>query len=142
MGLQSHSTTILPQDDKVKVVISEYGDTLVQMSYESAKILLEDVLHYQYADSLLSTYKERDSLNTETITLQKEVLMNMGKEKENLQQIIDNYDGIIANKEDEMLLKDDIIKQQKKEIRKQKFLKVVGFSAAVILPILTLLAIA
>ena len=36
-------------------------------------------------------------------------------------------------------VKDETIKQQKKEIRKQKFLKKLGFAGSVILPIVTVL---
>jgi hypothetical protein len=112
------------------------------MHYNDAKVLLEYVLHYEYADSLLTKFKKRDSLNTEKITLQKTQLDNLTQQNTNLQQMLENFDSVIANNDKEKELLEDTIKQQKKEIRKQKFLKVVGFSAAVILPILTLLALA
>jgi len=111
---------------------------MVTMHYEDARLLLEDVLNYEYTDSLLTVYKERDSLNTATITMQKDVLMKMSEENMNLEQMNDNLEQVIANKEEEMSIKDDIIKQQKKEIRKQKIQKIIGFSAAVVLPIITL----
>ena len=38
-------------------------------------------------------------------------------------------------------MREDTIKQQKKEIRKQKLLKLVGFTTSIILPILTLIAV-
>ena len=49
--------------------------------------------------------------------------------------------SILDNKNSELGLKDKTIKQQKKEIRKQKFLKIVGFTGSIILPILTLIAL-
>ncbi len=140
MALPGNSQTT-STGDRVQVMINEQGDTLVQMDYEDARILLEDVLHYEYADSLLTVYKERDSLNTQTITLQKEVLMKMGQEKQNLQQMVDNFEDIVANKDSELKINEDIIKQQKKEIRKQKRLKILGFAGSVILPIVTALLI-
>ena len=140
MALPGNSQTISTKD-RVQVFVNEQGDTLVQMNYEDARILLEDVLHYEYADSLLTVYKERDSLNTKTITLQKEVLMKMGQEKENLQQIVDNFEDIVTNKDSELELNKNIIKQQKKEIRRQKTLKIIGFAGSVILPIITILLI-
>ena len=136
MALQGNSQTT-STNNRVKVIVNEQGDTLVQMNYEDARVLLRDVLYYEYVDSLLNVYKERDSLNTQTITLQKEVLMKMGQEKQNLQQMIDNFETIVTNKDSELLLKDDIIKQQKKEIRKQKVLKIVGFAGSIILPVIT-----
>jgi hypothetical protein len=111
------------------------------MGYKDARILLEDVLHYEYADSLLTVYKERDSLNIQTITLQKEVLMKMSQEKQNLQQMVDNFETIVNNKDVELKINGDIIKQQKKEIRKQKRLKILGFAGSVILPIITIILI-
>jgi hypothetical protein len=109
------------------------------MGYEDARVLLEDVLHYEYADSLITVYKERDSLNTRTITLQREVLMKMGQEKLNLETMLSNLEEIIVNKDKALALKDDTIKQQKKEIRKQKFLKIMGFAGSIILPIVVLI---
>ena len=141
MGLQSNCQTT-SFEERVKVTINQKGDTLVEMHYNDAKVLLEDVLHYEYADSLLTKFKKRDSLNTEKITLQKTQLDNLTQQNTNLQQMLENFDSVIANNDKEKELLEDTIKQQKKEIRKQKFLKVVGFSAAVILPILTLLALA
>ena len=138
MTSQSHSQTTLT-NNRVKVIVDTKGDTLVQMGYEDARTLLRDVLLYKYVDSLLTVYKERDSLNAQTITLQKEVLIKMGQEKQNLQQMLGNFESIVANKDTELLLKDDIIKQQKKEIRKQKTLKFLGLAGSIILPVLTAL---
>lgn len=141
MALPVHSQiTLIKEPSRVKTFIDERGDTMVTMHYEDARILLEDVLNFEYADSLLSVYKERDSLNTQVITMQKDVLMEMSQEKLNLEQMISNFEQVIKNKDSEISLKDDIIKQQKKEIRKQKILKIFGFTAAVVLPILTLFA--
>ena len=54
---------------------------------------------------------------------------------------IANLEEIIKNKDTEISYKDMIIKQQKKEIRKQKVLKIVGFSSAIILPVVTALVL-
>ena len=142
MALPSLSqTTSIGQKNRVTTTVNEKGDTLVTMSYEDARILLRDVLYYEYTDSLLVVYKERDSLNTSTIKMQKEVLIKLSQEKLNLEQMVSNLEQVIANKDTEIALKDDIIKKQKKEIRKQKILKIVGFSAAIVLPIITLIAL-
>ena len=86
-------------------------------------------------------YKERDSLNTQKIVFQKSQLDILAEKNLNLQQMLENFNEIVSNKDKENELLLNTIKQQKKEIRKQKFLKVIGFSAAVILPILTLLVL-
>ena len=56
MGLQSNCQTT-SFEERVKVTINQKGDTLVEMHYNDAKVLLEDVLHYEYADSLLTKFK-------------------------------------------------------------------------------------
>lgn len=111
------------------------------MHYEDARLLLKDVLYYEFTDSLLTEYKKRDTLNTGKITLQKSLIDNLSKEKMNLETMIANLEDVIANKDTAMELQADIIKQQKKEIRKQKFLKVVGFIGTIATPIIVLIAV-
>ena len=119
--------------------IVENGDTLVIMSLEDAKVILNDLLEYEIADSLLTVYKEKDTLNTNTITLQKEVIFKLIEKSENQQNQIDNFQQILDNKNSELGMKEDTIKQQKKELRKQKFLKFLGLGGSVILPIIAIL---
>ena len=119
--------------------IVENGDTLVIMNLEDAKVILNDLLEYEIADSLLTVYKEKDSLNTNTITLQKEVIFKLMEKSDNQQSQIDNFQQILDNKNSELGMKEDTIKQQKKELRKQKILKFLGFGGSVILPIIAIL---
>jgi len=139
MILPIHSQII--SKGEVKETINSKGDTLVIMHLEDARIILNDLLEYEIADSLLTVYKEKDSLNTNTISLQKDVIFKLTEKSENQQIQINNFQTILDNKNNELLLKEDTIKLQKKEIRKQKFQKILGFSGSVILPILTLLAL-
>ena len=142
MGLQGNCQSISTEEpNRITTYITERGDTMVSMSIEDAKTLLEDVLNYEYSDSLLTVYKERDSLNTKTITLQKEVLMKISQEKLNLEQINNNLEEVIKNKDKELKLKENTIEEQKKEIKKQKTFKIFGLSGSVILPIITVLLI-
>lgn len=126
---------------EVKTIINESGDTLVMMNLEDARVILSDLLEYEIVDSLLSVYKERDTLNTNTIILQKDIIVKLTQKSENQSVQISNFQSILDNKNQELLFKEDIIKQQKKEIRKQKFLKILGFTGSVILPIITLLVL-
>lgn len=139
MKLQANSQTTLTRESRVNTFVNQDGDTLVQMCYKDARTLLKDVLEYQYTDSLLDTYKDRDTLNTKTITLQKETIVKLSIKENNYENIIDNLKDINENKSDEINLQLDIIKQQKKEIRKQKFYKSVSIIVAITLPILMLL---
>ena len=44
--------------------IVDNGDTLVIMNLEDAKLILNDLLEYEIADSILTVYKEKDTLNS------------------------------------------------------------------------------
>lgn len=121
MVLPTHSQTI--SKGEVKTLVNEKGDTLVMMNLEDARIILSDLMEYEIVDSLLITYKEKDSLNTTTITLQKDIIVKLTKKSNNQEIQIDNFETILANKNKELLLKEDTLKQQKKEIRKQKIFK-------------------
>ena len=139
MTLPTISQTI--SKGEIKTTVNDKGDTLVIMNLEDAKFILSDLLQYEVTDSLLNVYVERDSLNTEKIVLKDEIIEKLNLQNSNCNEIVSNLEKIINNKDSEILLKDDIIKQQKKEIRKQKFLKFLGLAGSVILPIVTLLVL-
>ena len=101
---------------EVQTLINRKGDTLVMMNIEDAKVILSDLLEYEIVDSLLTAYKERDSLNTNTIILQKDIIVKLTQKSENQSVQISNFQSILDNKDRELSLKDDTIKQQKKEI--------------------------
>ncbi len=139
MILPIHSQTI--SRGEIQEIVNSNGDTLVIMHLEDARIILNDLLEYEITDSLLTVYKEKDSLNTNTISLQKDVIFKLVEKSENQQYQIENFQEILDNKNEELGFKEDTIIQQKKEIRKQKLLKLVGFTGSIILPILTLIAL-
>ncbi len=138
MILPIHSQTI--SRGEIQEIVNSNGDTLVIMHLEDARIILNDLLEYEIADSLLTVYKEKDSLNANTISLQKDVIFKLVEKSENQQYQIENFQEVLDNKNEELGFKEDTINQQKKEIRKQKLLKLAGFTTSIILPILTLLA--
>jgi hypothetical protein len=137
--LPTHSQII--SRGEVKETINSNGDTLVIMHLEDARIILNDLLEYEIVDSLLTVYKEKDTLNTNTISLQKDVIVKLTEKSQNQEYQIENFESILANKNQELQYKDDTIKEQKKEIKKQKLLKLAGFAGSIILPILTLIAL-
>lgn len=139
MILPIHSQTILKGE--VRETINSNGDTLVIMHLEDARIILNDLLEYEVVDSLLTVYKEKDSLNTNTISLQKDIIFKLVEKNDNYQTQIDNFQSVLDNLNKELDYREDTIDQQRKEIRKQKLLKLAGFTSSIILPILTLLAL-
>ena len=126
---------------EVKEIVNSNGDTLILMNLEDARIVLSDLLEYEIADSLLTVYKEKDTLNTNTISLQKDIIVKLTQKSDNLQSIVDNFEQILSNKDTEIELKDKTIKAQEKEIAKQKRLKLFGFIGSIVLPILTLITL-
>lgn len=124
---------------RVQTLVNSKGDTLVQMSLVDAKVLLTDLLSKAYSDSLVAEYEKRDSIQHNTIILQKAELDLMKVKFDNQKTISENLEQVLANKDKEIKDLNDVIKKQKKEIRKQKALKIVGFVAAVVLPITTFL---
>ena len=123
----------------IESVVNKDGDTLVIMSLSDAKLILSDLLEYEVTDSLLNVYVERDSLNSEKIILKDNIIEKLELQNKNKDEIIKNLNTIISNKIKEIEYKDLTIEDQKKEIKKQKNLKRVGFIGAVVLPILTLI---
>ena len=139
MILPIHSQNI--SRGEIKETVNLNGDTLVIMHLEDARVILNDLLEYEVVDSLLTVYKEKDSLNTSKISIQKDIIFKLVEKNDNQQTQINNFQQILDNLKSEIVLKEDTIKQQKKEIRKQKLLKLTGFTSSIILPILTLLAL-
>lgn len=140
MALQAKSqSTLTEETNRVFTYVNEFGDTMVSMSIVDAKTLLEDVLHYEYADSLLNVYIDKDSLNDKRFEIQKTTILKLAQLNTNQSEIIDNLGEVVKNKDTENNLKDDIIKQQDKEIKKQKILKKLGFSGSIVLPIIVLI---
>ena len=135
MNLQGHSQNFSIEKNNVQIYIDK-GDTLVFMRYESAKILLKEVLKCEYTDSLLHTYEERDSINNNIIMFQKETIVKLSKKGENYEEIIANLNSVSSNKDQEISLKDKTIKKQIRKIKRQKTLTTVGFTLAGIATVL------
>ncbi len=124
---------------QVKTFVSDNGDTLITMRIEDAKLILIDILNYQIADSIISQYEAKDKESSKVITLQKNAIDKLYNQLANDELRISALEGVIKNKDKEIAFKDDVIKKQKREIRKQKALKILGFSGAIILPVVTAL---
>ena len=123
----------------IESVVNKDGDTLVIMSLSDAKLILSDLLEYEITDSLLNVYVERDSLNSEKIILKDSIIEKLKLQNKNKDEIIKNLNTIIINKIKEIEYKNLTIEDQKKEIKKQRNLKRLGFVGSVVLPILTLI---
>jgi hypothetical protein len=137
MVLPAISQTTL--NGTIESVVNKDGDTLVIMSLSDAKLILSDLLEYEITDSLLNVYVERDSLNSEKIILKDSIIEKLNLQNKNKDEIIKNLNDIVINKIKEIEYKNLTIEDQKKEIKKQRNLKRLGFVGSVVLPILTLI---
>lgn len=133
------SQTSLTKEPRVQTLVNAKGDTVIQMSLADAKIILVTVFDKQIADSLISVYETRDSLSSSTIILLKSEVDLLRTKNLNFEHMLLNDTQIMVNKNVEIDLLNKTIKLQKKEIRKQKILKIIGFVAAVALPITTII---
>jgi hypothetical protein len=141
MALPARSQNILKEQERVQAVINEYGDTVIQMSLLDAKLILKVVLEKEVNDSLLDVYTVVDSLNKNKISLLFQKIEVFQIEKQNLNEMVVNLNAIIENKETETQILNETIKKQKKEIRKQKIIKIVALVGDVVLPVTTLLTV-
>ena len=141
MALTARSQNTLKEQERVQAVINEYGDTVIQMSLSDAKLILKVVLEKEINDSLLSVYTVVDSLNKNKISLLVNKIEALQLEKQNLTEMVSNLNAIIKNKDAETQILNDIIKKQKKEIRKQKIIKIVALVGDVVLPVATLVTV-
>lgn len=138
MSLPTLSQSISIKETRVKAVVIQ-GDTLIQFKLSDAKLILIDVLQKEKLDSLVEYYQVNDSLKDITVGLQYAMIRDLQSKSDIQLKVVDNLNVVILNKDKEIALLNDTITKQKKEIRKQKALKIIGFTAAVVLPIIVLI---
>jgi len=124
---------------EIKSIVNKEGDTLIIMTLEDSKLILSDLLQCEITDSLLNVYIERDSLNSKKIILKDEIIEKLKLKDKNSEEQIKNLTTILGNKDKEISLNNETIENQKKEIKKQRNLKRLGFIVSIALPIITLI---
>jgi len=140
MGLQMNCQTT-SKNIKTVQFVKVNGDTLIQMSLDDAKIVLNGLMRSEISDSLIKAYEIKDSISMNTIKLQDIENTLLKAKSSNQEKIIENYAKIIENKDDELNISKYIVQQQKKEIRKQKIIKKISLVGNVVLPVVTLFTI-
>ena len=140
MALQVDCQTTSKSIERIKYVKIN-GDTFIQMSLEDAKVILKGVLDSEIADSLINIYTFRDSVNSGIISMQIEEIRLLQEKSSNQEMLSNNLEEILDNKDSEVALLNKIIIDQKKQIRKQKFIKTLALIGDVALPVITLFVI-
>jgi hypothetical protein len=110
------------------------GDTLIQMHLLDAKTVLKGVLDGEIADSLLNIFMVRDSINSEIIQMQVSQIRLLQEKSKNQAQLNDNLNTIIKNKDLEITKLNAIIVEQKKQIKKERFVKKLSLIGNVVIP--------
>jgi len=134
--LQMTSQNTLKKENRVTTIITKQGDTLIQFKLSDAKLILSDVLNKKVSDSLVEVLIDRDIMNRGVVELQLSEINALVKknnkkavEISNNEKMLVNYQIITKELEVEII-------GYKKEVKKQSSLKVLGFSAAILLPII------
>ena len=114
------------------------GDTTIEMSLADAKIILIAILEKNIADSIINNYVISDSLKSHTIELQLEEIKILQHKSANQENLAENLRLLLNNKDSEIQIYEETIKKLKREVRKQKTLKIIGFVGSVVLPSIVL----
>ena len=138
MTFQTLSQTTSIREPRVQTLVNNQ-DTFIVFKLNDAKILLTDVLMKQEVDTLLAEYEHIDSLKTIRIDLQDTIIVYLKAKMVKQEMIEKNLNVIVENKDEEITILNGTISKQKSEIKKQKFYKIIGFTAAIALPILAII---
>jgi hypothetical protein len=111
------------------------------MKLSDAKVILNRVLEAQITDSILNVYELRDTLRSNTMSMQVSEIKLLQQRSENQDTLIGNLTKILSNDKEEIKLINQTLKEQKRALNKNKW--IIGFAVAgdVILPIATAAAI-
>jgi hypothetical protein len=93
----------------------------------------------QEVDTLLGEYEHMDSLKSIRLNLQDSIIVYLKRKVTKQEAIEKNLNVIIENKDEEINILNGTIAKQKSEIKKEKFYKIIGFTAAIALPILAII---
>ena len=118
------------------------GDTLIQMHLIDAKTVLKGVLDGEVADSLLTIFMVRDSINNGIIQMQVSQIKLLQEKSKNQAKLADNLNLILYNKDLEINKLNAIINEQKKQLRKERIIKKLSLVGNVVLPVIVLLLVA
>jgi IMP cyclohydrolase len=138
MTFQTLSQTTSIKEPRVKTLVNA-NDTFIVFKLNDAKVLLTDVLIKAENDTLITEYEHIDSLKSVKIKLQDTIIEYLKLKIVQQEKIERNLNAVIENKDLEVAILNGTIEKQKTEIKKQKFYKLIGFTAAIALPILAII---
>ena len=133
-----NSSAQVPPAGETRIVINKQGDTVLLINLSDAKIILSDLLDKPIVDSLIIAYKNKDIQSNAVISLLKSQIDLLQAKSDNRDEQTNNLNQMISNKDIEISLTKNEILELRKELKKQRVVKKIAISTAIILPLLIL----
>lgn len=136
--LSFNSNAQAPPLGETRIMVNKAGDTVLLINLSDAKIILSDLLDKPIVDSLIIAYKNKDVQSNTVISLLKSQIDLLQAKSDNRDEQTNNLNQMINNKDIEISLTKNEILELRKELKKQRLVKKLAISTAIILPLLIL----
>jgi hypothetical protein len=132
------SQTIYKQ--RVYKTINENNDTIISFLLSDAKFILAELKVAELNDSIIRIYQNKVSVQDSIIFNQSKQITLLEDKNKNSDKINYNLGLLLDNKDKEISINQDIIKQQNRSIRKAKITKIILIGIITVSPLMLLLA--
>jgi hypothetical protein len=120
--------------------LNENNDTIISFLLSDAKFLLSELKVAELNDSIIHIYQRKVILQDSIILNQSKQITLLEDKNKNSDKINYNQSLMLDNKDKEISINQDIIKQQNKAIRKAKITKIILIGIITVSPLMLLLA--
>ena len=120
--------------------VNENNDTVISFLLSDAKFLLSELKVAELNDSIIHIYQNKVSLQDSIIFNQSKQITLLEDKNKNSDYINYNLGLLLDNKDKEISINQDIIKQQNRSIRKAKITKIILIGIITVSPLMLLLA--
>ena len=125
---------------RVYKTINENNDTIISFLLSDAKFLLSELKVAELNDSIIRIYQNKVSVQDSIIFNQSKQITLLEDKNKNSDYINYNLGLLLDNKDMEISINQDIIKQQNRSIRKAKITKIILIGIITVSPLMLLLA--
>jgi len=120
----------IPTNIDMPKVYEVAGEKLVIMSFKRNKQLASDIAQYTVIDSLVMRFEDQDSLHQQEITRKDSIIAAQEEQIKERENEIAALQAIIGNKDEAIGKTETYIKELKKEIKRQKRMKLLAYVVA------------
>jgi hypothetical protein len=135
--LSASSQTIYKQ--RVYKSVNENNDTIISFLLSDAKFLLSELKVAELNDSIIRIYQHKVTLQDSIIFNQNKQITLLEDKNTNSDKINYNQGLLLDNKDMEISIYEDIIKQQNRSIRKAKITKIILIGIITVSPLMLLI---